>query len=246
MPLPPKILVVADPAQQRELVETLRAAGDPLGEAVIVVGDGDDDTLRQFAAVRPMVVVIAATLEGGDARALVAAMREQALAAGVPIFVVLLGDERGPVRNALDALEFGCDRFVGRPVAAKALRFAVMSGLATAAATGVPPSRAPTVPGMMSARPVMLGGGGGNGAAAAVADTVAVDAAAAPVAAADGGETVPIRVEDIPTRPVSALRARWEALADAIGTGDGLGEDEEEEKLEQEREEEKEEEKEEE
>ncbi len=124
-----KILVVADPAEQRELVALLRGAGEPFTEAAIASGEGDDSTLGQFQGLRPQVVVITASLAAGDTRALVAAMRE---AAPKGVFVVLLGDERGPVRNALDALDFGCDRFVARPIAIKALRFAVTSGLGTA------------------------------------------------------------------------------------------------------------------
>ncbi len=135
MPLAiPKILIVADPAEQRELVSLLRGAGAPFTEAVIASSDGDDQTLGQFTELRPSVVVVTATLAVGDARSLVGAMRE---AAPKGVFVVLLGDERGPVKNALDALDFGCDRFVARPIAVKALRFAVMSGLgATSGGTG--------------------------------------------------------------------------------------------------------------
>ena len=39
--------------------------------------------------------------------------------------IVLIGEEDGPIRNALDASEFAVDRFVGRPLIAKALVFAV-------------------------------------------------------------------------------------------------------------------------
>ncbi|MBE7452554.1 MAG: hypothetical protein HS111_27845 [Kofleriaceae bacterium] len=74
----PKILVVADPAEQRELVSLLRGAGPPFTEAVIASGDGDDGTLTTFEELRPAVVVVAATLAAGDARALVGAMREAA------------------------------------------------------------------------------------------------------------------------------------------------------------------------
>jgi hypothetical protein len=148
----PKLLVVADPNEQRELVSMLRGSGAPFTEAVIAVGDGDDGTLGQFTDLRPQVVVVCATLAAGDTRSLVGAMREAAAPKGV--FIVLLGDEKGPVRNALDALDFGCDRFVARPVAVKALRFAVMSGLGASVTGGVRPEAMNSRPAMVSASQV--------------------------------------------------------------------------------------------
>ncbi|HVV88472.1 MAG TPA: hypothetical protein VHE35_35760, partial [Kofleriaceae bacterium] len=127
MSAPLKILVVANPGDQAELVSLLRSAGAPLTDARIVAAVGDEGTLARFDAERPAVALVAATLERGDSPALIATMRERAAPAG--IFVVLLGDVRGPVQNALDAIDYGADRFVGRPLTVKALRFAVMSGL---------------------------------------------------------------------------------------------------------------------
>jgi CheY-like chemotaxis protein len=283
----PKILVVADPADQRELVAQLRGAGAPFTEAVIAAGDGDDSTLRQFTDLRPQVVVVTATLAAGDTRSLVGAMREAAAPKGV--FIVLLGDEKGPVKNALDALDFGCDRFVARPVAVKALRFAVMSGLgatisavkpssvAAAAASYQPVDALRTTEPMPSVRttdliaavrvteqipvavrvtdqmPAVWGtdpaheDGSGDvlsssdpprasspallarvtapmGAARVTSPMAAVDAAVDAVAPIDSASvrTTPVRAH---TAPLAEQRARWEALADRLGTDEGLGDD---------------------
>ena len=302
MPLAiPKILVVADPAEQRELVSLLRGAGPPFTEAVIASGDGDDGTLTTFEELRPAVVVVAATLAAGDARALVGAMRD---AAPAGVFVVLLGDADGPVRNALDAIDFGCDRFVARPVAVKALRFAVASGLGGAAggragtasdrtpdvspsqvaagAAAFAPSAVPeahparvtepmaavrvtepmaavrlTEPMPAAARVTepMAAVWGGDAAAEpapaprpvaiarvtlpmaaarvtapmaaarVAASMTAVDAAveAATPAPAGAEVTAPARAATADDR--ASLRARWEALADAIGAGDEVEDD---------------------
>ncbi|HUQ04077.1 MAG TPA: DUF4388 domain-containing protein [Kofleriaceae bacterium] len=278
-------MVVADPAEQRELVAQLRGAGAPFTEAVIAAGDGDDGTLRQFTDLRPQVVVVTATLIAGDTRSLVGAMREAAAPKGV--FVVLLGDEKGPVKNALDALDFGCDRFVARPVAVKALRFAVNSGLgatpssvkpshiATAAAHFQPVDALRTTEPMASVRttelmaavrvteqmpvavrvtdqmPAVWGtdpAHEGDGAAeedgsesarasspAILARVTAPMAAArvtAPMAVVDAAvdaavessavRTTPFRAH---TAPLAEQRARWEALADRLGTDEGFGDD---------------------
>ncbi|MCB9574681.1 MAG: hypothetical protein H6709_21600 [Kofleriaceae bacterium] len=140
---PATILVVSNPSDTAEI----RAA---LGDAVlpgarIVVDDGADGTLGTFVEQRPEVVVMTATLDAGDGRSLIGAMRDAA-AAGT-FHVVLIGDLRGPVRNALDAADFRADRFVARPLAAKALRYAVTTGAAVArrarAAGAAAPSAAP-------------------------------------------------------------------------------------------------------
>ena len=129
---PARILVVCNPQDDAELTGVL--AGDPLPvagvPAEVATGDGGDDTVARFVELRPEVVVLTASLDAGDARALVAAMRGAAPAGS--FHVVLVGDATGPIRNALDAADFGSDRFVARPVAPKALRYAVGSGVATA------------------------------------------------------------------------------------------------------------------
>src|SRR5438094_485662 len=59
--------------------------------------------------------------------------------------VVLVGDEAGRRRNARDAIDMKPDRFVGRPLSTKALRFAVQSGLEMVArARGEPGTPAPS------------------------------------------------------------------------------------------------------
>ncbi len=89
------------------------------------VGDGSDATLTSFAALEPAVVVVCANLDHGDARSLCLTMRAQRPA----VQLVLIGEEHGPVRNALDATDFEANRFVGRPLSAKALAFAVRLSL---------------------------------------------------------------------------------------------------------------------
>jgi len=129
---PASILVVCNPEDAAELAGVLE------GEALPVAGvggrvvrtDGGDETIARFVELRPEVVVITANLDAGDARALISALRN-AVAAGT-FHIVLVGDSRGPIRNALDAADFGADRFVARPIAPKALRFAVGSGVAAA------------------------------------------------------------------------------------------------------------------
>ncbi len=118
----PCVLIAADPARTSELAA---AIAEPFerGPVEIVTTFGGDDTIDQFEAMRPEVVVITATLEVGDARSLIGTLRRMLPRAEVAIVVV--GDDEGPVKTALDALELAPDKFVGRPLAAKALRFAV-------------------------------------------------------------------------------------------------------------------------
>jgi hypothetical protein len=119
--------VVADPDKIAELAAAL---SDPLperGELDVLISSGGDDTIDLFEARHPEVVVVTATFELGDAKALIEALRGMAPRAEVAIVVV--GDAAGPVRTVLDAGELAPDRFVGRPLAAKALRFAVASAL---------------------------------------------------------------------------------------------------------------------
>jgi len=115
----PSVVVVANPHDAAELEAML----DSVGFAAVWSGDGSDDTLQQIRKDPPGVVILCAALDHGDARTLAGAVRACSPATGL----VLVGEESGPVRNALDALDFNVDRFVGRPLAAKALRFAVRS-----------------------------------------------------------------------------------------------------------------------
>ena len=116
------ILVVANREDVAELTGVL--------EGDVATSEGGDDTITRFVAERPEVVVVTATLEAGDTRALIASLRAAAPAGS--FHVILIGDVKGPIRNALDAADFAADRFVARPVAPKALRFAVSSGMAAA------------------------------------------------------------------------------------------------------------------
>ncbi len=143
---PPAILVVANSADAAEIHAALGGDPLPVGPLALVDGDGGDGTLGQFVESRPEVVVMVASLDAGDARALLAAMRDAAPPGSY--HVILVGDLRGPVRNALDAADFGVDRFVARPLSAKALRFAVGAGIAAtrrarAAGAATPSSSAP-------------------------------------------------------------------------------------------------------
>jgi ActR/RegA family two-component response regulator len=195
------VLVVADPSRSAELASALDH-----GAFEVAVTTGGDDTIDLFAARSPGVVVVTATLELGDAKSLIETIRRMAPRA--EIAVVVVGDDDGPIRTALDAFELAPDRFLARPLAANALRFAVAGCLEAvalvrraSATTSVPPARAPA-PGP-----------------APVPAPIARDrdpeviAPPAPIVAA-----VPLPVEDDPTAATRAkLRARWEALADSIG-----------------------------
>jgi CheY-like chemotaxis protein len=173
----PCVLVVADPPRIAELVASL-SEPLPSGPVDVVISSGGDDTIDLFAARKPPVVVVTASLEAGDCKALVDALRGSVPRAGVAVVVV--GDDTGPIRTALDALDIEPDRFVPRPLSAKTLRMAVASALdAVVAVMGTAPPVAP--------------------APAATTIGLGVDAARPPAGARE------------------AMRARWAALADAIG-----------------------------
>ena len=146
----------------------------PQGAVEVLVSSGGDDTIDLFESKKPNAVVVTATLEVGDAKSLIEALREMAPRAEVGI--VLVGDEEGPIRNAIDAIDLAPDRFVQRPLAAKPLRFAVSATIegsllarrlprtgtdqGTGVAAGpprrpsrdsmIPPPRTPTLPGLVS------------------------------------------------------------------------------------------------
>ena len=185
-PSPPScVLVVADRERAGELV----AALSELSRVEVLVSTGGDDTIELFASRRPAVVVVTASLEVGDTRSLMVALR--AMVPRGHVAVVLIGDDAGPIRTALDALELAPDRFVTRPLSAKALRFAVTGGIdAVRVVRGTrpqPPIAAGTLPGL----------------------------------AGDAREpAAPRTVSSVPAELTrAALRARWAALADAITDG---------------------------
>ena len=219
----PTVLLVCNSSEQ----DALRRFFDealPGGQVEIVVGDGGDDTLALFTRTHPAVVVACATLDRGDARALLEAMR-----GAVPGFrSVLIGDERGPVRNALDAADFGVDRFVPRPVVPKALRFAVSSSLDGARGTRIGraasnadvPRAAPDVPTVVA--PVASPSSATQPAAHPIpvtpAPTIPGTGPTRRPGTDDSGRFT--RPPDPPPAAPEAvrteLRQRWTALADAI------------------------------
>lgn len=113
------VLVVCNPEDRDELLGPLRQAGF----AQLHSGDGRDDTLALCARLRPDVVVLSARLDHGDARALLAALRD--LDAARHARVVLVGETDGPLRTPLDVSDLDVDHFLGRPLAPRALIYAV-------------------------------------------------------------------------------------------------------------------------
>jgi hypothetical protein len=155
----------------------------------VVVSSGGDETIDVFEAHWPHVVVVTATLEQGDSKSLIEALR--GMMARAEVGIVLVGDESGPVRTALDALEHAPDRFLTRPVSKAALRYAVTSCIdAVTLARGSGFGGEPQRPRTRTDR------GTGVGSAA------------------------PAQIDDDPTTSTrAALRARWEKLADSIVDG---------------------------
>ena len=209
---PPCVLVVADPGRVPELLEML-VEPLPQGRVTVLVSSGGDDTVDMFAARRPHAVIMTATLEVGDPRSLIEALREMAPRAEVGIIVI--GDDDGPIRTALDAIELAPDRFVTRPLAAKALRFAVSASIeGSALARAVPRTSTDQGTGVGSKAPVR-------------------PSREAIIPPPRRG-TLPGPILDLPGpvlgkngEPRTALRARLEALADSIGEADfdGGGDD---------------------
>jgi hypothetical protein len=125
-----KLLLVANPGESAEIARLLVGAALPEP----AVGWGGDETLALCAQARPHVVILCATLDQGDARSLASAMRG---IRGPSLRIVLVGDSTGPIRNALDAADFEVDRFIGRPLSAKAIAFAIRSCAAESMAAEV-------------------------------------------------------------------------------------------------------------
>ncbi|HTR49952.1 MAG TPA: DUF4388 domain-containing protein [Kofleriaceae bacterium] len=182
----PCVLVVADPGRIRELADALFEPLDR-GPVEVVVSSGGDDTIELFESRRPMVVVVTASLELGDSKSLIEAVR--AIAPRAEVGIVLIGDDAGPVRSALDALDHAPDRFLTRPLAVQALRFAVTSCLDAVdlarGATGGEPTR----PRTKTDRGTGVGGNAPAPSAADDAPTNGVTAEATtptPVAASPG------------------------------------------------------------
>jgi DNA-binding response OmpR family regulator len=117
------VLVVVEPAEAERVARWLAEL-----DVEVRLGDGSDDTLAAFRRRPADAVVLAAGIRSGDALAFAHALRGEG-GRGAPL--VLVGDEVGPVRNALDAIDFGADAFLNRPLAKTALLYAVRSALRT-------------------------------------------------------------------------------------------------------------------
>jgi hypothetical protein len=197
----PCVLVVADPGRIDELAIALDESR-PHG-AELMLSTGGDDTIEMFSARRPEVVVVTATLEIGDSNSLIETLRGMTRRAEVQIVVV--GDDTGPVRTALDAIDIAPDRFVSRPLSPAALRFAVGKGLEAVARVRGQPLPA----GVIVAPP-----------SATTLTGVKVGEATQPAVPGDDGvASTPTSGNDEAASTRAALRARWEALADSIGDG---------------------------
>ena len=146
-----KLLLVANPGEAEDIARLLVGAGLPEPS----VGWGGDETLLLCEETMPHVAVLCATLDQGDARSLANAMRG---VRGGTLRIVLVGDATGPIRNALDAADFEVDRFVGRPLSAKALAFAVRScaNESMAAELAEASARAATPPPLAAIAPTMV------------------------------------------------------------------------------------------
>jgi CheY-like chemotaxis protein len=226
------LVVVANPDDAADIAAMLGRAG----VAVAWSGAGGEETIARLQADPPDVVVLCASLTHGDARALTTALRASA---GASIGIVLVGDAAGPVRNALDARDYDVDRFIGRPLAPKALAFAVRSSVPERAPRAitetivVPPvaqasmlafgqTRAPTSDPAGASPGAAPRGGNGAGAAAApgmsAAPGVAASDGGARVTAAAGAAAAPsTAVVDDWTEPVARgdLESRLEAATDS-------------------------------
>src|SRR5258706_3448847 len=141
----------------------MTALAEPLsiGAIDLVTSAGGDDTIDLFGTKKPDVVIVTATLENGDARSLIEALR--GMVPSSDIGIVLVGDDTGPIKTAMDALDLEPDRFVARPLSAKQLRFAVESCLdAIAVVRGTPRTKTDRGLGLRAPSPAS-----GNGAAEA-------------------------------------------------------------------------------
>jgi hypothetical protein len=209
----PCILVVADPGRIAEL-ESVLADPFPQGAVEVLVSTGGDDTIDLFESRAPRVVVLTASLEVGDAKSLIETLRDM-----VPrheLSIVLVGDDEGPIRNALDAIDMKPDRFVSRPLSAKALRYAVSSGLEMVArALGEPGTEPNRDEDVITAPRTTTPVRGSNGASGhAVLGENVIIARAVTDRGTGIAEASPA---DSSEDPRAAMRARWAALADSIG-----------------------------
>ncbi|MBI4508583.1 MAG: response regulator transcription factor, partial [Deltaproteobacteria bacterium] len=116
----PRIFVVASADEAQGITLLLMQAGF----TKIRSGDGGDETLGEILGDPPDVVVLRASLEHGDALSLSNTLRT---ALDRPRPVVLIGDDQGPIRTALDALDYAAERFLRWPVHPNALAYSIRS-----------------------------------------------------------------------------------------------------------------------
>jgi DNA-binding NarL/FixJ family response regulator len=224
-PAEPSVLIVADPERIAELAGPLDEPLPDLGEIDILNSSGGDDAIDLFRAKRPEVVVVTATLEAGDAKSLIDAVR--GMAARAEVAVVLIGDAEGPVRTALDALDMSPERFVSRPLAAKALRFAVGSAIEMVRLARGMMDMKPTDDMPSTVVPKESTSGVSSTTTPGLAVAGATPAAQTPAAQTPSAQApaadAPPAVNDAPTASTrAALRARWEAIADSINDAEEL------------------------
>lgn len=204
-----EILVVSNPGDREEIGQVLASAGYPEPRW----GDGGDETYGLYEAHAPVVAIVCANLEAGDARSLAAAMR-----AGPHghLHIILVGEVDGPIRNALDAADFSVDRFVSRPLAPKALLYCVRAGLEGRPLTdpGLPttPQRAALVPGGKAALSQAIDLAIDDFVAEAIGSIGHLVAMAAPM----GELTVPSIGDDD-----DEAERRFEVLSEEPAAGDG-------------------------
>jgi DNA-binding NarL/FixJ family response regulator len=193
----PCVLVVADASRIPELAAALAEHAS----IEVVTTSGGDETIDLITLRRPWCVVLAASLEHGDSKSLIDTVR--GIIPRAEVGVVLVGDDNGPIKTALDALDLQPDRFVARPLAAKALRFAVESCLEQVGVVrGSPRTKTDKGTGMSPTSPAPT-----NGAEQELGPAGSMTRG--------GAADVPA-----PTPSREALRARWEALADEISDDD--------------------------
>jgi CheY-like chemotaxis protein len=129
-PVAPNILLLCNPGELEEIEGILEQGGFTR----LVWEDEGDQALARYDQELPDVVVVCAGLARGDTKDLITAMRDRPH--GQRVRLILVGQDQGPVRNALDARDFAIDRFVSRPLAANALLFAVRTCAEAAAGEG--------------------------------------------------------------------------------------------------------------
>jgi hypothetical protein len=209
--IPPCVLVVADSDRIAELVDAL----SELHGVDVLVSSGGHDTLELFEARRPVVVVLTASLAMGDPKSLMVTLRGMVPRGEVAIIVI--GDDAGPIRTALDALDFAADRFVNRPLSSKSLRFAVTGGIeAVRLVRGSPAPPRPMLPVAVGTAPggIELPRIAMHAIRRSTPNSSITAIMPLPMTAAAAAATIP----DAPVAAAAraAMRARWEALADSI------------------------------